>query len=106
MLLEFYDYDSSHYLEYETDEILIDKETIEQRDIRIRQEVFNEIRASISNESELKQITIKIMKEQWTDTKCKCGYCFSKSYPDGYYDIPLERQTKYCPNCGQALKWD
>lgn len=43
MLLEFYDYDSSHYLEYETDEIKIDGETIEQRDIRIRQEAFNEL---------------------------------------------------------------
>lgn len=51
MLLEFYDYGSSHYLEYETDEIEIDGETIEQRDIRIRQETFNELRDIISKES-------------------------------------------------------
>lgn len=105
MLLEFYDYDSSHYLEYETDEIEIDGETIEQRDIRIRQETFNELREIINKESELKQVPIKVKKEKWMDTKCKCGYCFSKSYPDGYYDIPLEKQTKYCPNCGQSLDW-
>lgn len=47
MLLEFYDYGSSHYLEYETDEILIDGETIEQRDTRIRQEFFNKIKKEL-----------------------------------------------------------
>ena len=47
MLLEFYDYGSGHYLEYETDEILIDGETIEQRDSRIRQEFFNKIKSKL-----------------------------------------------------------
>lgn len=43
--------------------------------------------------------------EFWMDTKCKCGYVFSVSYPDGYYKVPYENRTNYCPNCGQLLQW-
>ena len=52
-----------------------------------------------------KQIPKKVKIEQWIDTKCDCGYEFSKHRGDGYYSIPLENKTKYCPNCGQKLDW-
>ena len=52
-----------------------------------------------------KQQCLKVTIERWIDTKCKCGYVFSKHYGDGYYDIPIEKQTKFCPNCGQRLCW-
>ena len=52
-----------------------------------------------------KQISKKLKIEQWIDTKCDCGYEFSKHRGDGYYSIPLENKTKYCPNCGQKLDW-
>ena len=50
-----------------------------------------------------KQIPKKVRKEQWIDSKCTCGYVFSKHHGDGYYSIPLENKTKYCPNCGQKI---
>lgn len=53
-----------------------------------------------------KQIPKKVEKQQWIDTVCECGRVFSKSHGDGYYSIPYENQTKYCPECGQALKWE
>ena len=53
-----------------------------------------------------KQIPKKVKIEQWIDTKCDCGYEFSKHRGDGYYSIPLENKTKYCPNCGQKLNWN
>ncbi len=52
-----------------------------------------------------KQIAKKVKIEQWIYTKCDCGYEFSKHHGDGYYSIPLENKTKYCPNCGQKLDW-
>ena len=52
-----------------------------------------------------KQIAKKVKIEQWIYTKCDCGYEFSKNHGDGYYSIPLENKTKYCPNCGQKLDW-
>lgn len=52
-----------------------------------------------------KQIAEKVKIEQWIYTKCDCGYEFSKHHGDGYYSIPLENKTKYCPNCGQKLDW-
>ena len=52
-----------------------------------------------------KQIPKPVHEQKWIDTKCDCGYVFSKSYEDGYYDIPYEMQTKYCPACGQKLDW-
>lgn len=52
-----------------------------------------------------KQSAKKVKIEQWTDTKCECGYCFSKDYDDGYYSIPVENKTNYCPKCGQKLDW-
>lgn len=51
--------------------------------------------------------TSKMVKvEKWTHTKCPagCGYILSESYEDGYYDI--KQYPKWCPNCGQALKWE
>ena len=52
-----------------------------------------------------KQQGYVIKQEQWIDTKCNCGYCFSKTHYDGYYTIPYENKTNYCPNCGQKLIW-
>ena len=52
-----------------------------------------------------KQIPKKVKIEQWIYTKCDCGYGFSRHHGDGYYSIPLENKTKYCPNCGQRLNW-
>lgn len=52
-----------------------------------------------------KQIPKKVAKQQWMETKCSCGYVFSKDHGDGYYSIPYENRTKYCPNCGQRLDW-
>lgn len=52
-----------------------------------------------------KQIPNKVKIEQWIYTKCDCGYEFSKDHGDGYYSIPLENKTKYCPDCGQKLDW-
>ena len=52
-----------------------------------------------------KQIPKKVKIEQWIYTKCNCGFEFSKHHGDGYYSIPLENKTKYCPNCGQRLNW-
>ena len=53
-----------------------------------------------------KQMPKKVKIEQWIYTKCDCGYEFSKHHGDGYYSIPLENKTKYCPNCGQKLNWE
>lgn len=52
-----------------------------------------------------KQIPKKVKIEQWIYTKCDCGYEFSRHHGDGYYSIPIENKTKYCPNCGQAIDW-
>ena len=52
-----------------------------------------------------KQIPKKVKIQQWIDTKCESGYCFSKSYEDGYYSVPYENMTNYCTNCGQKLDW-
>ena len=64
-----------------------------------------EARDMAINELE-KQIPKKVKIEQWIYTKCDCGYEFSKHHGDGYYSIPLENKTKYCPNCGQKLNWE
>ena len=52
-----------------------------------------------------KQIPKKVKIQQWTYTKCDCGYEFSKHNGDGYYSILHENKTKYCPDCGQKLDW-
>ena len=52
-----------------------------------------------------KQIPMQVEEEKWIDTKCVCGHVFSKHYGDGYYDIPLQNKTAYCPECGQKLDW-
>lgn len=57
-------------------------------------------------EAREKQKPHKIKFKQWEDTKCVCGYEFSRDLGDGYHDIPIERKTKYCPDCGQKLQWD
>lgn len=51
-----------------------------------------------------KQIPKKVKIEQWIYTKCDCGYEFSRHHGDGYYSIPLEKKTNYCPNCGQKIR--
>lgn len=53
-----------------------------------------------------KQKPHKVKIEKWIDTKCICGYEFSRDLGDGYHDIPIERKTEYCPNCGQKLLWN
>lgn len=57
-------------------------------------------------EAREKQKPHKIKFKQWEDTKCTCGYEFSRDLGDGYHDIPIERKTNYCPDCGQKLQWD
>lgn len=57
-------------------------------------------------EAREKQKPHKIKFKQLEDTKCVCGYEFSRDLGDGYHDIPIERKTKYCPDCGQKLQWD
>ena len=57
-------------------------------------------------EAREKQKPHKVKFEPWMDTKCVCGYEFSRDLGDGYHDIPIERKTKYCPDCGQKLQWD
>ena len=52
-----------------------------------------------------KQIPKKVNIQRYIYTKCDCGYEFSKHYGDGYYDVPQEKKTNYCPECGQALDW-
>lgn len=52
-----------------------------------------------------KQTAKKVKQQRWMDTKCDCGYEFSEDHGDGYYSIPIEKKTKYCPNCGQKLDW-
>ena len=66
-----------------------------------KEELMEAIRMSI--QALEKQIPKKVKKEQWIDSKCTCGYVFSKHHGDGYYSIPLENKTKYCPNCGQKI---
>jgi hypothetical protein len=52
-----------------------------------------------------KQIPKKVDIKKYIYTKCDCGYTFSVHYGDGYYDVPYKKQTRYCPDCGQALDW-
>lgn len=52
-----------------------------------------------------KQIPLEIREESYGPTRCKCGHEFSNHHGDGYYSVATVRKTKYCPNCGQALKW-
>ena len=52
-----------------------------------------------------KQVPKKVDIQQWIYTKCECGYEFSEHYGDGYYSIPYDKQTNYCPYCGQKLDW-
>lgn len=52
-----------------------------------------------------KQTAKKIKQQQWMYTRCSCGHEFSKHHGDGYYSIPQEQKTKYCPDCGQKLDW-
>lgn len=60
----------------------------------------------LAKEALKKQIPKKVEKQQWIDTVCECGRVFSKHHGDGYHSIPYENQTKYCPECGQALDWE
>lgn len=66
----------------------------------------NELAIETAIEAVKKQIPKKVEEQQWMDTVCKCGHVFSKHHGDGYHSIPYENQTKYCPECGQALDWE
>ena len=52
-----------------------------------------------------KQMPKKIHISPYIYTRCNCGYEFSNHYGDGYYGVPEEKRTHFCPNCGQALDW-
>ena len=52
-----------------------------------------------------KQTAKRIKQQEWMYTRCSCGHEFSKHHGDGYYSIPQEQKTKYCPDCGQRLDW-
>lgn len=52
-----------------------------------------------------KQTAKRIKQQEWMYTRCSCGHEFSKHHGDGYYSIPQEQKTKYCPDCGQKLDW-
>ena len=52
-----------------------------------------------------KQMPKKIHISPYIYTRCNCGYEFSIHYGDGYYGVPEEKKTHFCPNCGQALDW-
>jgi hypothetical protein len=53
----------------------------------------------------IKEIPKKIKKQAYMETTCNCGHVFSKHHGDGYYSIPYENMTAYCPDCGQKLDW-
>ena len=53
----------------------------------------------------IKEIPKKIKKQAYMETTCDCGHVFSKHHGDGYYSIPYENMTAYCPDCGQKLDW-
>ena len=50
-------------------------------------------------EAREKQKPHKIKFKQWEDTKCVCGYEFSRDLGDGYHDIPIERKREYPKVC-------
>ena len=56
-------------------------------------------------QSQRDAIQKKIKQQEWMYTRCSCGHEFSKHHGDGYYSIPQEQKTKYCPDCGQRLDW-
>lgn len=66
----------------------------------------NELAIEAAIKAIKKQIPKKVEKQEWMDTVCGCGRVFSKHHGDGYHSIPYENQTKYCPECGQALDWE
>ena len=68
-------------------------------------ENITEEEMTIFLEAKKKQIPKKIKIEQYIYTECSCGYEFSKHHGDGYYSVPYENRTNYCPNCGQKLDW-
>ena len=47
----------------------------------------------------------KIVKaELYISTRCpSCKYDLSKHIYDGYHEV---NKVKFCPDCGQALKWE
>ncbi len=65
----------------------------------------NLIGIALVKEAVQKQIPKKVNIQRYIYTKCNCGHEFSKHYGDGYYDVPHENKTNYCPDCGQALDW-
>lgn len=76
------------------------KSLIEMDDEQEEQNILSEVLEAVH-----KQIPRTVRIERWIYTKCKCGYDFSVHHGDGYYSVPYEKRTKYCPNCGQKLDW-
>lgn len=64
-----------------------------------------EIALDMAIEALEKQIPKKVIEERWIYTRCDCGHEFSVHHGDGYYSIPYEEKTNYCPDCGQKLDW-
>lgn len=77
------------------------------KDIALRYKHLEKVSTAfdIAEQALEKRTAKKVVKQQWMDTKCSCGYVFSKHHGDGYYSIPYENRTAYCPNCGQRLDW-
>ena len=50
------------------------------------------------------QLPVKVKIEQYSATRCpKCKYELSQHITDGYYRV---NKVKFCPDCGQLLKWE
>ena len=81
------------------------KPTIPRADSKSTTHILETMALDLAINALEKQIAKKVKIEQWIYTKCDCGFEFSKHHRDGYYSIPIENKTKYCPNCGQKLDW-
>ena len=87
---------------------MTESETIETlKNIALRYKHLEKVSTAfdIAEQALEKRTAKKVAKQQWMETKCSCGYVFSKDHGDGYYSIPYENMTKYCLNCGQRLDW-
>lgn len=50
------------------------------------------------------QLPRVLKAQQYMSTECsRCKYNLSEHINDGYYRV---NKVKFCPNCGQSLKWE
>lgn len=50
------------------------------------------------------QVPITLKAELYISTRCpSCRHDLSEHIDDGYHKV---NKVKFCPNCGQALKWE